>query len=97
MKRLAGALVAIAILLTGCSESTDGAVLYRKYCAACHGSDLSGGVGPSLGAGSEAAASTDAEYRIVIREGLNDMPAVGGLDDLRADAVVSYIRQVQGE
>lgn len=97
MERLAGALVAIAILLTGCAESTDGAVLYRKYCAACHGSDLSGGVGPSLAAGSEAADSTDAEYRMVIREGLGDMPAVTSLDELRVDAVVAYLRQVQGE
>jgi len=97
MKRLAGALVAIAMLLTGCSQSTDGAVLYRKYCAACHGSDLSGGVGPSLAAGSEAASSTDVEYRLAIREGINDMAAVTSLDELRIDAVIDYLRQVQGE
>jgi mono/diheme cytochrome c family protein len=97
MKRLVGVILATTVLLTGCSESTDGAVLYRKYCAACHGSDLSGNVGPSLAAGSEAAASTDAEYRIVILEGLNDMPAASGLDELRVDAVVTYLRQVQAQ
>ncbi len=75
MKKLAGALVTIAILLTGCSESTDGAVLYRKHCAACHGSDLAGNVGPSLAAGSEAADEADAAYTAVIREGTTDMPA----------------------
>ena len=96
MKRLAGALLTIAILLTGCAESTDGAELYRKHCAACHGSDLSGGVGQSLAAGTEAGAKNDAAFRSVIREGTTDMPA-SNLDDLRIDAVIAYIRQVQGE
>lgn len=96
MKRLAVALVAIAVLLTGCSESTDGAELYRKYCAACHGSDLSGGVGPSLLAGSQAGAASDAAYQAVIRDGTTGMPATS-LDELRIDRVIAYVRQVQGE
>lgn len=97
MKRLVGVILATTVLLTGCAESTDGAVLYRKYCAACHGSDLSGNVGPSLAAGTEAAASTDAEYRMAIQEGINEMAAVSALDDLRVDAVVAYLRQVQAQ
>lgn len=96
MKRLAGLLVATAILLTGCSESTDGAVLYRKHCAACHGADLAGGVGPSLASGSDGAGESDASYRTVIRDGTTDMRA-SSLDDLRIDAVIAYIRQVQGQ
>ena len=96
MKRLVIALVASAVLLTGCSESTDGAELYRKYCAACHGSDLSGGVGSSLLADGQAAAASDAAYRAVIREGTTGMPATR-LDELRIDAVIAFVRQVQGE
>lgn len=96
MKRLTGALVAIAILLTGCSESTDGAELYRKNCAACHGSDLSGGVGNSLAAGTAAAAQNDAAYRKVIREGTTGMPA-SSLDESRIDAIIAFVRQLQGE
>jgi mono/diheme cytochrome c family protein len=89
--------VALSILVSGCSEtSTDGAVLYRKFCAACHGSDLSGGVGTSLAAGTRAAAQDDAAYRAVIRDGTTGMPATG-LDELQIDAVIAYVRQLQGE
>jgi mono/diheme cytochrome c family protein len=85
------------MVVSGCSEaSTDGAELYRLHCAACHGSDLSGGVGTSLAAGTGAAALDDSAYRVVIREGTTGMPA-SSLDARRIDAVIAYVRQVQGE
>ncbi len=97
VKRFATILLTVTALLTGCSEtSTDGAVLYGRLCGACHGSDLSGGVGQALGAGSAAADLTDAAYRMVITEGTPGMPATSSLDDGQLEALIAYIRQVQG-
>jgi mono/diheme cytochrome c family protein len=96
MKLLSCALLLAATLLAGCSEaSTDGADLYRRYCAACHGADLSGGTGPALGARSGAGALTDAELGAAITGGIGDMAAVERLGTPQVEAVVAYLREFE--
>lgn len=96
MKRVVTLLVCAGIVLTGCRESlTTGPALYNRHCGACHGTDLSGEVGAALGAGSEAALGTDADYRAVVRDGTDDMPPNRRLSDEQLDKIIAYIRQVQ--
>lgn len=94
--KLIGALITVVALLAGCSEtSTDGSVLYMRSCSTCHNDDLSGRVGPALGAGSEAAGRSDAFYQMVIREGGDRMPANPSLSEAQVDALIEFIRTVQ--
>lgn len=98
MKRFVPLVLLITVLLTGCRETlTEGSDIYVRKCSACHGVDLAGGVGEPLDAGSQHATLSDLEYRTVIREGTNDMPANGDLTDQQVDALIEYIRQVQAE
>lgn len=92
------AVVAVALAMAGCRETgTTGSAVYFSTCSACHGVDLTGGVGSALTAGSAAADLSDAEYRTVIREGTTDMPANRGLSEAQLDALIDYIRSVQGQ
>ena len=69
MRGLAGVLLAGALVAAGCGGTpTTGSGLYARSCGACHGGDLAGAVGPALGAGSEAAGLSDADYRRIVRE-----------------------------
>jgi mono/diheme cytochrome c family protein len=97
VKRLiAVLLLASGQLLVGCGEtSTDGPTLYARMCASCHSRDLSGGVGPALGRGSEAATQTESELLTVIQFGTRGMPSASGLSDEQLDAIVAYLRQEQ--
>jgi cytochrome c oxidase cbb3-type subunit 3 len=96
VKRVAALLVCAGVLFSGCGERlTTGPALYNRHCGACHGNDLAGAVGPALGAGSEAAADTDAAYRAVVREGAEGMPPDRRLTDEQLDTIIAYIRQVQ--
>jgi mono/diheme cytochrome c family protein len=97
MKGLGARLLLVALLLAGCGQTpTTGPDLYARYCGACHGSDLAGNVGPALGAGSEAAANSDASYRAAVREGVGDMPATARLNDEQLDKIIAYLREAQG-
>ena len=96
MKRLACLVLIVGVALTGCREaSSSPSALYARNCGACHGIDLSGEVGPALGAGSEAAAASDADYRNHVRDGSDDMPSFRSLSDERLDAIISYLREIQ--
>ncbi len=80
----------------GDGEVADGAGIYAQQCAACHGADLAGGIGPALGAGSEATTSSDEELTAVIAAGQGAMP--GFQDSLTTEeiaALVGYLREVQ--
>jgi mono/diheme cytochrome c family protein len=56
-----------------------GSTIYRDNCAACHGSEGSGGVGPALGGGAVVESIPDpADQVVVITDGRNGMPAFGG-------------------
>ena len=97
MTRRAITLTIVGLLLAGCGGTpTTGPALYARHCGACHGTDLSGNVGPALGAGSELAASSDASYRSAVRDGVGDMPANGRLSEEQLDKIIAHIRDVQG-
>lgn len=64
--------------------------LYETNCAACHGADLSGGVGPDISnAGSD---FSDAELKDIIINGTGDMPALG-IDEGDAEAIAAWLAE----
>ena len=96
-RRVSVLAVALLVLLTGCREtSVDGPTLYTRNCAACHGSDLSGSVGPAIGPGSPSVTATDDELRTVIVVGAEGMPG-SNLNPEQLEALVAYIRDRQAE
>lgn len=78
-------------------DSAHGALLYRAYCAACHGATGQGGAGPTL-ARTWTGVRPDLTLRAVIAQGVPGTlmrgwaQAHGGpLDDAALDAVVTYL------
>jgi len=102
----AAALVAVAAACgaDGPEAAGRGEAIYQANCAACHGADLAGSQrGPSLLDPMYAPDRlTDAEISNAIRNGVGsdgefgDMPAAGGLDDTRIEAIIAYVRGIQG-
>ena len=96
------ALALAAGLLVGCSlgrpaEDATGEEIYAQLCARCHGSDLSGGVAPSLGPGSYSAGESDEFLEFSIVNGRGRMPSFSSsLDDAQLDRLIDYIREEQG-
>jgi mono/diheme cytochrome c family protein len=88
------------VVLAACSDASEGkygADLFGTTCSHCHGSDLAGGVGPPLGAGSGAASLTDEQIAGVISIGPGVMPAFGGrLSDQQIASLTDYLREEQG-
>ncbi len=69
--------------------------LFSSTCAPCHGTDLSGGRGPSLFAERLLSETTDAALLHTIREGIADggMPAFKGqLSDADIGRLIAYLR-----
>jgi mono/diheme cytochrome c family protein len=99
MRVLLVAVILIAALLTGCSDSSEGKYgedLFGTSCAHCHGSDLAGGVGPPLGVGSNAASLTDAQIAGVISVGPGAMPSFAHhLTDEQVESLIDYLREQQ--
>jgi mono/diheme cytochrome c family protein len=91
--------LASALLLGACSNPTEGKFgeeLFQAACARCHADDGSGGRGPALGPGSDAATMlTDDQIRGVIRVGPGVMPAWPRLTDEQVDSLVVYLRLLQ--
>ncbi len=100
MRVVAAFLILVAVIVTGCSDVSEGkygADLFGAVCAHCHGDDLAGGVGPPLGAGSAAAVLTDEQIAGVITVGPGAMPAFGSrLTDEQVESLVGYLRERQG-
>lgn len=88
------------IVLPACgdpSEGKYGADLFGTTCAHCHGSDLAGGVGPPLGAGSGAAALSDEQIAGVIGVGPGAMPTFADrLTGRQVESLIDYLRERQG-
>ena len=88
----------------GVSEPVDGARLFQRQCATCHGARGAGN-GPSApmsGAANLAypeyqRTTTDAEIALVIREGRGLMPPWGHLNDAQVDALVAFVRTLSIE
>lgn len=100
MRKMGSALL-LTLALTTCSpggpgENATGEEIYAQLCARCHGADLGGRVGPSLGPDSNAAAESDEFIEFTVSNGRGRMPEFPSLDDQQIDRLVAYIREVQG-
>ena len=73
------------------TELTSGQEIYTSRCSACHGSDLSGRVGPSLKADSKAAQMSDSYWIQTITKGMGSMPAQR-LSDNEVTLVIDFIK-----
>jgi cytochrome c553 len=91
MKKLAIALVVCSFGGAACSTNlpadASGREIYEALCTRCHSADLSGGVGPALGAGSELADQPDAYLFQTIRNTLSEDQIL---------EVAEYLRVEQG-
>jgi cytochrome c oxidase cbb3-type subunit II len=67
----------------------EGAELYAQHCAACHGQDLEGGLGPDL----PARAMLDGDLYLLLGEGIPEggMPAFASLGPSRLWKLVNFI------
>jgi mono/diheme cytochrome c family protein len=74
----------------------DGAAIFGRSCAGCHGGDGSGGIGPRLAGGRVVADFPDPQDQIaVVTNGRGGMPAFGErLGPEEIAAVVEYTRTV---
>lgn len=94
-------LLLLAVVVAACSGApapdASGEEIYRQLCASCHSRDLSGGVGPALGADSEASLLDDEVLASTIARGRGSrMPSFGEtLDDAQIARVVAYLREAQ--
>jgi cytochrome c551 len=91
----------LVVALTACSfggpaEDASGEEIFAELCARCHGADLSGGVGPALGPGSNAASEDDEYLEFTIVNGRGRMPSFSSLTEQQVDRLVAHIREVQG-
>lgn len=87
-------------LLTACtgrpSDEATGEEIYQQLCANCHVDDLSGGIGPALGPGSNSAEQPDDFLEVTILRGRGSMPSFSSsLDTTQLDRLIEYLREVQ--
>lgn len=92
------ALVLITVACTGRpAEDATGEEIYLQLCSNCHGADLSGGVGPPLGPGSNSAGRPDEFIEMTIVDGRGRMPSFSqSLDDEQLGRLIGYLREEQG-
>ena len=77
-------------------DGASGEEVYQQLCANCHGDDLSGGLGPALGPGSNSAAQPDEFLELAILRGRGSMPSFSStLDQGQVDRLVGYLRETQ--
>ena len=80
------------------ADDATGEEIYAQLCANCHAPDLSGGIGPPLGPGSNSADESDEFLEFTIMNGRGRMPSFSSsLNDAQLDRLVEYIREVQGQ
>lgn len=89
------------LLVAACTGAADpnatGAELYSQFCARCHAADLSGGVGPAMGSGSELVELPDSYIIDVTANGRGAMPAFSRtLSNDQIQRLVDFIRAEQG-
>lgn len=95
--------LATGISLSAAAQDNSGADTFKNKCELCHGAD---GLSQTPAGKAFKAASlkdpavvklTDAELHAVIKNGKNQMPAFKSqLTDDQIDAVVKYVRSLQG-
>lgn len=91
---LAATLIAGTVGSAAAAASADGAKLYARNCAACHGENGNGGIGVPLALPSFQAGISDDYLRKTIRLGRPGrvMPAFTYLTPPEVDAIVSHVR-----
>ena len=99
-KRLAVIVLIVAGLLSACTgrpaDDATGEEIYLQLCANCHAEDLSGGIGPALGPGSNSADQPDEFLEIAILNGRGSMPSFSSsLDTGQLNRLLGYLRDVQ--
>lgn len=75
-------------------DATAGEAVFTSACTSCHGSDGSGGSGPSLY--DEVPEKSDADLQDIVLNGYDDMPAIA-LDDTEYGDLLAYMRDTFGE
>lgn len=102
-QRVRSTVVALVMVLaiTACvgrpEEDATGEEIYLQLCSNCHSSDLSGNVGPSLGAGSNAANQPDTFLEMAIVDGRGRMPSFRNtLDMAQLERLIGFLRDAQG-
>jgi cytochrome c oxidase cbb3-type subunit 3 len=87
-------LLAASLFSATLSAAPDGARLYERHCAACHGLDGEGGVGIPLALPSFQSAVKDDFLFTTIREGRPGrvMPAFKALSDAQVSAIIAHLR-----
>jgi mono/diheme cytochrome c family protein len=79
-------------------EEATGEEIYLQLCANCHGDTLQGGIGPQLGAGSDAASQPDEFLAVAITDGRGRMPSFqSSLDEDQVERLIDFIRREQGQ
>jgi len=98
MKRSIIAVTIIAILSMSCLAwaAEDGAAIYKSKCAACHGPDGAGKVGPAV----KGTALTEAQITDLLTKGVAGKKAphakaIGGLTPDQATAVATYVKSLK--
>lgn len=90
----------MSVMLAACiapvEPDASGDEIYVTLCARCHGSDLSGGIGPALGAGSSLVDEPDEYLVSTITDGRGRMPAFrSSLDEAQIERVAGFLREQQ--
>lgn len=93
--------MALVLLVAACSvgqpdEDATGEEIYQQLCANCHAEDLSGGLGPALGPGSNSDRQPDEFLEFAIMRGRGSMPSFSSsLNSEQLDRLVRFLRRVQ--
>jgi mono/diheme cytochrome c family protein len=95
MKRSTIVLTVIALLSMSCVAfgAEDGAAIYKSKCAACHGADGAGKVGPAV----KGTSMSEAQIDELLTKGTAGKKAphgkgVAGLTEDQAKAVATYVK-----
>lgn len=98
MKRSIIAFTVIAVLLMSCFAwaAEDGAAIYKTKCAACHGPDGAGKVGPAI----KGTALTADQISTELQKGADGKKAphsrgIAGLTADQANAVAAYVKSLK--
>lgn len=98
MKRSIIVLTVIALLSMSCVAwaAEDGAAIYKTKCAACHGADGAGKIGPAV----KGISMTDAQVTDLLVKGAAGKKAphgkaMSGLSEDQAKAVAAYVKTLK--
>lgn len=88
------AVLSVVVSQAALAEAADGALLYQRNCAVCHGMNGDGGVGIPLNLKDFQAVASDYYLRATLREGRPGrvMPAFPGLSSEQVSAIIGHLR-----